>query len=306
MGCWRSATALLVLAALTVGSAALADGPDLLPPSGAVAGWSREETPRSFTAKNLWEYIDGAADLFLAYGFARVEAAQFVGDGGAERSITVDIYDMGAPINAFGIYVNEKSDDAKPLAAGVQGYEAGELLALWKGRYYVKLAVMDAGDAEPARALATATAERLTGSSGLPAEFGRLPSEGRIAGSEKYVRKDALGHKALSNVVSADYRLGEATAALHLADLADAIQARQAWQKLRSFEKQAGQKLVSMSKMGEAAFAVRDGSSGEMVVARQGQFVIIAMSEKAGRADLAKLADRAIVGLNSRHAFAGR
>ena len=308
MGSWRSLIALLVLATLTACGAAVAadDGSGLLPPSGAVAGWSRQGDARSFTAKNLWEYIDGAADLFLAYGFIRLETAQYAGDGGAERSITVDIYDMGAPVNAFGIYANEKSDDAKPFAAGAQGYVAGELLALWKGSYYVKVAMMDASDAEAARALATATAERLAGGTEMPAEFGRIPEEGRIAGSERYVRKDALGHRALSNVVSADYRLGKATATLHLADLADAAQARQAWQKLRSFEKQAGQGLVSVSRVGEGAFAVRDASYGEMLVARQGQFVIIAMSEKAGRAELAKLMNRAIGGLNSRHASAAR
>ncbi len=301
MGFWRSLIALLILATLTVCAVAADGGPGLLPPSGAAAGWSRLGDACSFTAKNLWEYIDGAADLFLAYGFARLDAAQYIGNGGAERSITIDIYDMGAPINAFGIYASEKGDDVKPLAAGTQGYEAGELLALWKGSYYVKVAMMDASDAEAARALATATAERLAGGTELPAELKRIPEEGRVAGSERYARKDALGHKALSNVVSADYHLGKATAALHLADLADAAQARQAWQKLRSFEKQAGKGLVSVSGAGEGAFAVRDASYGGMLVARQGQFVIIAMSEKAGRVELVKLANRAIGGLNGQH-----
>jgi hypothetical protein len=284
-----------MLAALVACGAAYADAKqDRLPPGSAVAGWTRQGEARSFTPKNLWEYIDGEADLFLAYGFAGLETAQYAKADDAERSITVDVYDMGAPLNAYGVFSSERGEGAKPVAVGAQGYAGDGLVAFWRGSYYVKIATMDTGDAEAALSLAAATAERLRGTSELPSEFKRLPAKDRISGSERYVRKDALGHKALTNVVSADYRAGKALATLHLAHLLDGEKAKQAWQKLRDFEGQAGEGLTGVSGIGEAAFAVRDSSYGKMVVARQGRFVVIAAGEKSDRTELSRLANNTL------------
>ena len=295
MRCWRRW--ILMAWALAICAAAHA-AEDVLPQSGAVAGWSRQGEPRSFTPKNLWEYIDGAADLFLSYGFAGLDAAQYAKDGSAEPSVTIDVYDMGMPLNAFGAFTSERGEGVKPLAVGAQGYSGDGLAAFWKGRYYVKIAVLDDDDAgEAADALAARTAARLTGTTALPGELERLPAGNRVAGSERYVRKDALGHKALANVISADYRVSKATATVHIADLATGSQAKQAWEKLREFEKRAGSGFAALKGVGEAGFAVRDSGYGEMAVARSGRFVVIAASEKAGRGAVTGLLREAVLGL---------
>ena len=274
--------------------AAAAENSTLLPESGAVAGrvW-RETQPRAFRPENLWNYIDGGADLFLAYGFMNLTGADYIRAGADTKPITVDIYDMEKPLQAFGIFAAERAGAWKAANIGAQGYVGGPLIAFWKDRYYVKVAVLD-GDMEAGRKLAEAVAERISGKAALPAELARLPAQKRIADSERYVKKGALGHKFLNEVVSADYRLMKGRATLNMADLATPTAALAAWQKLRAFERQAGKNVVGVNNLGEVAFAARDSYYGEMVAACQGRFLLIATSEKAGRKSLEILTREAI------------
>jgi len=298
MRLWPNLIATLLL--LAVPGATGAARTTALPPSGAVAGWSLQREPRKFTPANLYEYIDGAADLFLAYGFSELTAGEYAKAGGESGTITVDIYDMGSPLHAFGVFVSERPARPKALAGIMQTYSSDGLSAFWKGRYYVKVSAVEAGDNSAAEALAAATGKRLPGSAELPAEFKRLPAKGRIRGTERYVRKDALGHRLLTDVISADYRVGSAVATLHLADLATPRQAQQAWQKLRAFESQAGEGLAAVNRLGSASFAVRDSSYGDLVASHQGRFLVIAASEKAGRKQVVALAKGTLAGLQAK------
>jgi hypothetical protein len=278
MRSWPSALAVVALALVMWSGRGAAE--ELLPPTDAVAGWkrcfwSRPGGARTYTPKTLFEYIDGAADLFLAYGFQGLTAGEYVKEGEQDRRITVDVYDMGAPLHAYGVFASERPEEGAASESGMLGYRTEGLVALWKGSHYVKISVLETEDEVAACALAAETAQRLPGSAELPGEFDRLPAKGRIAGSERYVKKDALGHKALQEVVSAQYKVGAATATVHVCDLATAEAAKQALGKLRGFEAKAGKGLTGAGLLGPEAFAVKDTSYGEMVVAREGRFVII-------------------------------
>jgi len=289
MRCWLSAISLCLLCA--VAAAAVAETAaqcSPLPPDGIVAGWFRQGEPRSFGPGNLWEYIDGAADLFLAYGFRRLETAQYARDGDQDSLITVDIYDMGAPLRAFGIFRSEQPQHRDAVSLGAQGYVSEGLAAFCRGVAYVKVSVLSEDDIPAARALATETDKRLCGTDGLPAEFDLLPALGRRPDSERYIAKDALGHKSLTHVISADYRIGENTATVYLA-LMSREQATQAWRKLFDFEKRAGKGAVRISDVGAECFAAQDSSYGEVVVARADDTLIIAASQAADRPSLTNL-----------------
>ena len=264
----------------------------LLPGANAAPGWVEGGEARCYSPDALYEYIDGAADLYLSYGFKQAAVGDYVRGGEAERRITVDIYDMGAPLHAFGIYGAEKPPDVKEAGVGeygVQGYSLEGLVAAWKGRYYVKVSAAEGEDAAAARVLASVTAGKIPARLQMPEELRRLPSVNRMAGSERYVKTSALGHKFLVEVISAEYKLGEATAALYVADLGTPESAAAGWQKLRDFESRTGEKVEDMSGVGEDSFAATDGYYGEMVAARQGQFVTIGIGEKAKRSELATL-----------------
>ena len=293
---WPSAVAVLLLLALLQAGAVAGGLTDSLPPSGLAEGWSRQGEARSFTPAKLYEYIDGAADLFLSYGLKEMAAATYAKDGAPDRLITVDIYDMGAPLHAYGIFATERP--ARGVSSfGAEGYVSDGLVAFAKGRYYVKIAVMESDDVAQGRLLGEQVAKRFPGSWGLPAEFKRLPARGRVAGSERYVRKDALGHRGLTDVISAEYRVGTTLTAVHIADLTTAAQAKQSWQKLREFEQRAGAGVTAIAGVGEECFAARDASYGEFAAARKGRFVVIGTSETAKRNPVMALVTRAVAGV---------
>ena len=84
----------------------------------AIDGWSAEGEPKTYDADGLWGLVNGAADTFLSYGFESVTVQNY---SAGEVVATVAAYDMGTPLNAFGIYRTE----APPGQAGLQvGAEA--------------------------------------------------------------------------------------------------------------------------------------------------------------------------------------
>jgi len=295
MRCLREAV--VVVAALTaflVAGMAEAGVASRLLPTDEVAGWGRRETPRVFTPGDLYEYINGNADLFNSFGFEEAAVGDYVPTGAKEGWISVDVYDMGAPLHAFGIYGAEKADGVEAAAVGVQGYESAGVIAFWKGRYYVKVSTIEGDDAAGARRLAELVADRIGGEPAMPVELSWLPLERQVAGSERYVRKSALGHRFLNEVVSAQYELGPARAFLYIADLGEPKGAAEAFAKLREFEVGTEAEVVGVEGVGEAGFAVRDPYYGEMVVGHLSQYVALAIGDEAGRSKLADLVRTAL------------
>ncbi|RPJ83897.1 MAG: hypothetical protein EHM13_06315, partial [Acidobacteria bacterium] len=65
-------------------STAASEVAQLLPAEGAVAGWSRTKEPQVYGPGNLWEYINGAAETYLAFGFQEAASAGYKNAVGLE------------------------------------------------------------------------------------------------------------------------------------------------------------------------------------------------------------------------------
>jgi len=169
-----------------------------------IEGWSPETTVTSYDAESLWEFINGAAETFMQYGFQGVETAELSRDG---TTLSVSIYDMGSALNAYGIYRSELPDSSEPLAIGAQAIVSPPYQALMaKDRFYVKVDVYDgAMDDAAGRAVLEDIAGSLPGSDGMPEEFAALPEKDRVAGSEQFTREAFLGLRELKRCVSAEY-----------------------------------------------------------------------------------------------------
>lgn len=297
MRCWLSPLVAFAVAVMCSAASAAGDVVELLPEPDSVPGWTLKEEPRTYSPEDLYEYIDGNADLFVSYGFVRAAVGDYVARDTREGWVTVDVYDMGAPLHAFGVYRAERAEGVSPLGIGAEGYSSEGMLAFWQGRYYVKVLTIDGDVADAARALAEKTAAGICESPAMPAELARLPADGRIRDSERYVKTSALGHRFLGEVLSADYSLSEHTASLHVADLGDSRKASDALLKLREFEVGSSAAVEDITDVGVEAFGTRDPYYGEMVVGQVGQYVAIAFSEEAGRDSLAELAGTALSAL---------
>ena len=80
---------------------------DLLP---VVEGMKESASPQIYFPETLFEYINGAAEIYLSYDFKELIVAEYQKSGSSD-SIAVEIYDMGNHKNSFGIYSAERYPD---------------------------------------------------------------------------------------------------------------------------------------------------------------------------------------------------
>lgn len=198
---------LIALACLALATlpAFAAGGPDLPALFPDLPGWSRDGKVEQFVPDNLYEYIDGAAENFLACGFELLAVQNYV--NGKKQALTAEIYFHGTPENAFAIYGSERPLAGAYLALGSEGYHEEGVLNFISDAYYVKLNAFDLGAEgdDTLRAMAAAIAARIGGHNVLPAELAFFPAAGRIAHSERYVPSNFLGHEFLGAAFAVDY-----------------------------------------------------------------------------------------------------
>ncbi len=104
----------------------------LLPDS--VPGWT-VTGEYSYSPETLYEYIDGGAELYLSYGFRGMINRVYT--GGEQPDIVLDLFDMGDPENAFGIFAHSREEIDSSFGQGSQ--YTGGLLVFWKDRYYISI-----------------------------------------------------------------------------------------------------------------------------------------------------------------------
>ncbi|HDL18218.1 MAG TPA: hypothetical protein ENH29_04105 [Bacteroidetes bacterium] len=173
-----------------------------------IKGFKQAGEVRTYSADNLWEYIDGGADMFIDYGFRNLRSCDF---SSGEITVAIDVYNMVTPLNAFGIYTSERPPEVEKLKYGVEAVLSPPYQALLlKDVYYVKIDVLE-GDLNEKNGvqLLQAVAAALPGSDTYPVVLGNLPATGKIAGSERFVKKAYLGLAELNNCVIADYAAGK-------------------------------------------------------------------------------------------------
>ena len=186
---------------------------------------STEDCPR-FYSNDLYRYIDGGAPAFENYDMvAMVHCRHQAG----EVETTVDIYDMGESLNAFGVYSSERAPDQRFLGIGAEANATDVTLNFFQGQYYVKLSAFGEtkGGGSNMEPLAKTIAERIGGGKTMPAGLALLPREGLTPHSEKYVKRAPLGHGFLGPAYMGSY----GTSLLAFAEANNAAQAKE-WTEL--------------------------------------------------------------------------
>ncbi len=139
-------------------------------------GWGAAGRDTVYDRKTLFDYMDGGAEVYLAFDFKQVFVRKFKGP--AKGELALDIYDMGSPEEAFGIFSCDRED---PEAGIGQESEYGlGLLRFWQGRYFVSITASD--DEKKAEKaileLGKAVAARLGPAGSPPALLRCLPEAG--------------------------------------------------------------------------------------------------------------------------------
>lgn len=172
---------------MAASQAAAAAGSPVFPEASFAAAWAKSGPLRTFTGQDLFNQIDGGAELFLEFGFARLRLQAYARPDKAE--LTLDAYEMESAASALGIYLMKMGQETPfPEIAARNSSEEAQLTIL-KGRYFVQ--VDNLGDVRASRAEAAALANAfLAGVAEEPAAtpLALLPVEGKVAGSERLIR----------------------------------------------------------------------------------------------------------------------
>jgi hypothetical protein len=124
-----------------------------------IGTWEAAEEDHLYNRETLYDYMDGGAEVYLAFDFQQVWARKYTNPAGLE--LRLDIYDMGSPEEAFGIFSCDRED---PSAGIGQDSEYGfGLLRFRQGRYFVTITASDEneGVGKSILDLGRAVAERL-------------------------------------------------------------------------------------------------------------------------------------------------
>lgn len=262
----------------------------LLPENGAVPGWSRSGEARFFDPANLWEYIDGAAEGYLTYGFENVVTQEYADPSRASQAV-VDIYRMKDARNAFGIYASELNPESEFLRIGVEGYLGGTTLNFWSGPYYVKITVFQENEElkQGMRRIAENVSAKLGEPGSEPAEVGYFPTADRIPHSVRYLPKDVLGQSYLTEGFEARYRRGTVESKLVIVSAPDEERAKDALARYRQFIAAEGGVQRELGAPGDGGFAGKDSYYGAMAAVRSGTRIVIALGGPSGEAALGQI-----------------
>ncbi len=170
--------------------------------------WPQKDKTNVYDPDNLYEYINGAAEIFLSYDFEKLVSATFESKKNKEHSFTVDIYRHNNSRNGFGIYSQEKPQSGDFLSIGAQGYYEKGVLNFLKGQYYVKISGYSLGDNDKVILIDAAkqVAKKLEGEDRFPTIVEAFPSENKVTGTSRYVAKNFLGHSFLHSAFITNYK----------------------------------------------------------------------------------------------------
>lgn len=233
-----------------------------------------------FLPDKLWDFIDGAADAYLAYGFVDLHVVEYKK---GKNIIKLEIYKHSDNTMAFGIYSTERSPSFRFLNLGSQGYKADGAINFFKGNYYVKIRTYSKNEnvLKSEESLAQKVANMLSGSSDMPSVLSVFPSKGKKINEETYINESVLGHKFLEKAFKATYESGPDNFSVYIMekntpeDVQKTINSYLVYVKLDSVESETGR------------YMIKDGYNGTIFLAWKESRIVIISGLSQDQSDLA-------------------
>ena len=236
-----------------------------------VAGWLATADDQIYDTETIFQYIDGHAEVYLAYGMERCLARRYSGPEG-EPDIVLDLFELASAEDAYGVFTHDRDGDDIDIGQGAllrPGW-----LSFWKGRWFGS--VYAEGESDPAYdaviAIARGAADAIADEGEAPALVGELPATGLDARSVRFFHTQEI----LNSVVYLGFenvlRFGPET---------DAV--------LGKYERQDGSGwllLVDYPDVETASWAEGAGTEAGLAVRREGaRLAVVLAPEPATAAD---------------------
>ena len=233
-----------------------------------------------YLPENLWDFINGAADTYLAYGFIDLHVAEYKK---GKNVIKLEIYRQADNTMAFGIYSTERSPSFRFMNLGSQGYIADGAINFFKGSYYVKIRTYSKNEStlKSAESLALKVADMLSGGSEMPSALSSFPEAGKKINEETYINESVLGHKFLNKAFKANYESGNDNFSIFIIgkNTPDEIQ-----KTVEAYLKATGTETVN-SETGR--YMLKDGYNGTIFLAWKENRIVIISGLSKDQSDIA-------------------
>jgi len=253
-------------------------------------GWDQSGEIQTFIPKTLYEYINGAADLYLSYDFEELRVTEYQNE--KKASVTVEVYRHKTPIDAFGIYSQERLHNASFIDAGAQGYIENNVLNFLAGPYYVKISSYNTGpeDQEVLLAFAKKVSENFGEKGTLPSILASFPTEGKVKNSEKFIAKKFIGYPFFHSAFTADYELSGKKFKLFVIAPGDKTECKK---MIQSYLEQTGK---MEKKVAEGRHIISDPYHGEIELHWRGVYIwgILILNDPSLRSKYLKLLEEGL------------
>jgi len=157
-----------------------------------MAGWKWDGKESTYNSRTVFDYIDGAAELYLAYGFQGLKVRRFAKPG--SPPINLEVYEMASPEDAYGVFSFEYQDN--PAGIGQGSEFGGGLLRFWKGKHFASVYAEGEGEGVEAAILGIgrAAAQVIPATGSEPKLIQLLPGKefGLVDKSTRYLKSHVL------------------------------------------------------------------------------------------------------------------
>ncbi|MCP4676592.1 MAG: hypothetical protein GY854_13975 [Deltaproteobacteria bacterium] len=186
--------------------------------------------PRYFGPDNLFDLINGGAEIYTEFGLKKMVTADFRSDKSPKKTVTIEIYDQGSVLGAFGRmarFLTGRTDPSKvgaglPADLAGRGLFGGTNITFFKDHYLVNITWLDESASSSLEAMtseaksalpgfAQAVAAKIPANPTLPKELGLFPAEYRIDRTDAWDPGDAAGIDGLGEGFSVRYGKEKAT-----------------------------------------------------------------------------------------------
>ncbi|MFH1516037.1 MAG: DUF6599 family protein [bacterium] len=214
----------------------IVDPGELLPPDFAIGNFQMDPPDwHAFGETGLYNYMDGAADIFLEYGFDRGCAAEYEDNG---KHLAVELFKMKTSDGAYGLFtlsnysseieaqaenrykINDTGSDIKKNLKSDNYNLVGDVaIEFFKNDIYGRIAI-DQEDRFTLMSFANRILASIPKGASRPKALGYLPVMDQIHGSERYAvgiigmnqildlgKGDIWGHKSGTEIVAGEYRI---------------------------------------------------------------------------------------------------
>lgn len=157
-----------------------------------VGGWKVAGKPEVYTQTTIFDYMDGAGEIYRAYSFRSLVVQRYAKQG--NHDIVIEIFDMGSSDEAFGVFSYGQGSGKKKAGIGHDSEYKSGLLTFWKDRFYISVYTMQETSANKKAiiALGKSVSNAIRKPGKKPFLLGYMPAGDVVEDSIRYFHHEAI------------------------------------------------------------------------------------------------------------------